>query len=97
MKIVVSPAKTLDYESKLPTNKATKPHFIDEAETLNKKLERKTKIKFKVTILLSFSTCKKNVKCAKLQMACYSGADFMYEKNTRCFSFTRGPPKPIDE
>lgn len=43
MKIVVSPAKTLDYESKLPTNKATKPHFIDEAETLNKKLERKTK------------------------------------------------------
>ena len=43
MKIVVSPAKTLDYETKLPTNRATKPDFLDEAETLNKKLSRKTK------------------------------------------------------
>ncbi|MCT8340829.1 peroxide stress protein YaaA [Flavobacteriaceae bacterium TK19130] len=43
MKIVVSPAKTLDYESKLPTTRGTQPKFLEEAETLNKKLERKTK------------------------------------------------------
>ncbi|HEA29274.1 MAG TPA: peroxide stress protein YaaA [Leeuwenhoekiella sp.] len=43
MKIVVSPAKSLDFESKLPTSRATQPQFLQEAETLNKKLERKTK------------------------------------------------------
>ena len=43
MKIVVSPAKSLDYESKLPTSRGTQPAFIEEAETLNKKLERKSK------------------------------------------------------
>lgn len=43
MKIVVSPAKTLDFESKLPTPRATQPRFLEEAEILNKKLERKTK------------------------------------------------------
>ena len=43
MKIVVSPAKTLDYESDLPTKKSSNPQFLEEAETLNKKLERKTK------------------------------------------------------
>lgn len=43
MKIVVSPAKTLDYETKLPTSRSKQPQFLEEAETLNKKLERKTK------------------------------------------------------
>lgn len=43
MKIVVSPAKTLDFESKLPTSRATQPRFLEEAKVLNKKLERKTK------------------------------------------------------
>jgi len=43
MKIVVSPAKSLDYSSKLPTKRGTQPKFLDEAETLNKKLERKSK------------------------------------------------------
>ena len=43
MKIVVSPAKTLDYETNLPTKRATQPEFLEEAETLNKKLSRKTK------------------------------------------------------
>lgn len=38
MKIVISPAKSLDYESELPTDKATQPRFLDEAETLNNKL-----------------------------------------------------------
>tara|TARA_R110002020_G_scaffold193193_3_gene393394 strand:+ start:1434 stop:2198 length:765 start_codon:yes stop_codon:yes gene_type:complete len=43
MKIVVSPAKSLDYESKLPRNRGTQPQFLAEAENLNKKLERKSK------------------------------------------------------
>ncbi|MFI8378726.1 peroxide stress protein YaaA [Leeuwenhoekiella sp. NPDC079379] len=43
MKAVVSPAKSLNFESKLPTTRATQPQFIEEANTLNKKLEHKTK------------------------------------------------------
>ncbi len=43
MKIVVSPAKSLDFETKLPTTRGTQPIFLAEAETLNNKLERKSK------------------------------------------------------
>lgn len=43
MKIVISPAKTLDYKSKLPTTRATQPFFLEEAEQINNKLERKSK------------------------------------------------------
>lgn len=43
MKIVVSPAKSLNFESKLPTNRATQPQFLEEAEKLNSKLSNTTK------------------------------------------------------
>lgn len=43
MKIVISPAKTLDYKSELPTTRATQPNFLEEAELINNKLERKSK------------------------------------------------------
>ncbi len=43
MKIVLSPAKTLDYKTKLPTSRATQPLFLEQSETLNAKLERKSK------------------------------------------------------
>ncbi len=43
MKIVISPAKTLDFESKLPTARATQPKFLEKAEMINNKLERKSK------------------------------------------------------
>lgn len=43
MKIVLSPAKTLDYESKLPTTRGTQPKFLEEAEMINNKLEHKSK------------------------------------------------------
>ncbi len=43
MKIVVSPAKSLDLETKLPTTRGTQPTFLAEAETLNNTLERKSK------------------------------------------------------
>ena len=41
MKIVISPAKSLDYESELPTTKFTNPEFIEDAEKLNKILKKK--------------------------------------------------------
>jgi cytoplasmic iron level regulating protein YaaA (DUF328/UPF0246 family) len=47
MKIVLSPAKTLDYESELPTEKSSQPRFLDEAETLNNKLANKSKEELK--------------------------------------------------
>jgi len=43
MKVVVSPAKSLDFDSKLPTDKHTKPMFLDEAEKLNSSLSKKSK------------------------------------------------------
>lgn len=40
MKIVISPAKSLDYESEYPQSKQTQPQFLDEAEKLNKILAK---------------------------------------------------------
>ena len=42
MKLVLSPAKSLDFETKLPTNKATEGFFLKEAEHLNKLLKKKS-------------------------------------------------------
>ena len=42
MKILLSPAKSLDYKSKLPTLKTTEACFLNEAEHLNSVLRRKT-------------------------------------------------------
>jgi len=41
MKIVLSPAKSLDFESKVPTDNFTQPKFLTHAEKLNKKLAKK--------------------------------------------------------
>ena len=41
MKIVISPAKSLDFESSMPTEQYTQPLFLDEAEKLNKVLAKK--------------------------------------------------------
>lgn len=41
MKIVVSPAKSLDFESKIPTAEFTQGVFLKEAEKLNKVLKKK--------------------------------------------------------
>lgn len=42
MKLVLSPAKSLDFESKLPTTKTTDGLFLKEAERLNKLLKKKS-------------------------------------------------------
>ncbi len=41
MKIVISPAKSLDFESKLPTEQFTMPVFLEEAEKIQNVLSRK--------------------------------------------------------
>lgn len=43
MKILLSPAKTLDYETELPTTRGTQPYFVEEAVQINAKLERQSK------------------------------------------------------
>ncbi|WP_047544970.1 peroxide stress protein YaaA [Psychroserpens sp. Hel_I_66] len=42
MKLVLSPAKSLDYDSKLPTTKTTEARFLNEAERINKLLKKKS-------------------------------------------------------
>ena len=40
MKLVISPAKSLNYESDLPTKLSTNSHFLNEAKQLNQFLKR---------------------------------------------------------
>lgn len=42
MKIVISPAKSLDYETELPVSRATQPVFQKEAEEINKSLRQQS-------------------------------------------------------
>jgi len=42
MKIVVSPAKSLDFESKLPTQKFSQPEFLEQTQKLNSFLKKKS-------------------------------------------------------
>lgn len=53
MKIIISPAKSLDFESKVPTSIHTQPRFLEQSEKLNKKL--KTLSKKKLADLMSIS------------------------------------------
>ena len=39
MKIIISPAKSLDFESKAPTNLHTQPRFLEQSQILSKKLK----------------------------------------------------------
>lgn len=41
MKIVISPAKSLDFETVLPTSKYSQPQFLEQSEKLNKILVKK--------------------------------------------------------
>ncbi|RIV67511.1 peroxide stress protein YaaA [Flagellimonas aequoris] len=41
MKIVISPAKSLDFESTLPTSEYSQPKFLEEAQKLNAVLKKK--------------------------------------------------------
>lgn len=43
MKIVISPAKSLDFKSELPSLKSSQPIFLEQAEILNSKMASKSK------------------------------------------------------
>ena len=53
MKIIISPAKSLDFESKVPTNLYSQPRFLAQSEKLSKKL--KTLSKNKIGDLMNIS------------------------------------------
>jgi cytoplasmic iron level regulating protein YaaA (DUF328/UPF0246 family) len=53
MKIIVSPTKSLDFESKVPTNMFTQPRFLEQSKKLNAKL--KTLSKNEIGNLMSIS------------------------------------------
>jgi len=53
MKLVLSPAKSLDFKTEVPTNTYAVPAFIDEAEKINAKLEKKSKKALKELMGLS--------------------------------------------
>lgn len=53
MKIIISPAKSLDFESKVPTSLYTIPRFLEQSTKLNQKL--KTLSKNKLADLMSIS------------------------------------------
>lgn len=42
MKIVISPAKSLNFEKELPTTRYSEPQFLKQAETIQKTLKKKT-------------------------------------------------------
>ncbi len=42
MKIVISPAKSLNFETEAPTSELSQPAFLKEAERLNKILKNKS-------------------------------------------------------
>lgn len=54
MKIIISPAKSLDFESKVSTELYTQPQFLEESSKLNKKL--KTLSRKKLSELMKIST-----------------------------------------
>ncbi|WP_299064936.1 peroxide stress protein YaaA [uncultured Polaribacter sp.] len=53
MKIIISPAKSLDFESKASTEIFTQPRFLDKSEKLNKKLKSISKNKLSELMKIS--------------------------------------------
>ena len=40
MKLVISPAKSLDFETKLPTQNISQPFFIEQSKVINEELKK---------------------------------------------------------
>lgn len=74
MKIVISPAKSLNYDEPLPTTRGTQPVFLETSIKINKKLSRKTKAE--IGELMDISS-----KLADLNYSRYR--DFEEEHNKR--------------
>jgi hypothetical protein len=66
MKIVISPAKSLDFKSKLPTSRGTQPQFLDTAIKINRKMERQTKAKLQELMDISSNLAELNYERYKI-------------------------------
>ena len=53
MKVIISPAKSLDFEKQLPTNLSSKPVFLNEAEKINSLLKIKSQKSIKDLMKIS--------------------------------------------
>ena len=73
MKIVVSPAKTLDYKTKLPTTRGTQPRFLETTSKVNKKLSGMSRRQ--IAELMSISD-----KLAELNFERYHGFEKEHDK-----------------
>ena len=49
MKILISPAKSLDFESKIPANDFSEIPFLEQTKELSQKMDLKIKRRFKKT------------------------------------------------
>ncbi len=72
MKIVVSPAKTLDFESPLPTADYTIPRFLHETETLNEVLRKKSPKKLSDLMSISKALADLNYERNQTRAEAYS-------------------------
>ena len=85
MKIVISPAKSLDFKSEIPTNNFTIPVFIEQSEVLNAKMATKSKNVIKKLMSISDNLAELNYqryqdfsvpftdKNARQAVYCFSG------------------------
>lgn len=62
MKILISPAKSLDYTTKVPTNIITKPTFLKEAKVINEVLKSKTPMDLEELMKISNTLAELNWK-----------------------------------
>jgi cytoplasmic iron level regulating protein YaaA (DUF328/UPF0246 family) len=60
MKVVISPAKSLDFETELPTSLKTESCFLNEAERLNKLLKKKSARSLKKLMGISENLAQQN-------------------------------------
>lgn len=67
MKIVISPAKTLDFESVLPTNEHSLPRFLEESKTINESLKKKSAKKLSDLMSISEALSKLNFERNQLR------------------------------
>lgn len=62
MKIVVSPAKSLDFKTEVPTEHSSQPIFLDQAEKLNQVLKKKSTAEIKKLMGISDTLAQLNVE-----------------------------------
>ncbi len=72
MKIVVSPAKTLDFESPLPVGTYTMPRFLKETEILNETLRKKSPKKLADLMSISRTLAELNFERNQTRVVDYS-------------------------